>query len=58
MISKRSVDIMLRIIYGPYRLYFDADVTTKKAAEAVERLVKNAAGLYLLFKEYVLPSKT
>jgi hypothetical protein len=53
MMLKRTVDVMLRIMYGPYRLYYDADVTTKNTEEAVERLVRNAVGLYLLFKEYV-----
>jgi hypothetical protein len=53
MMLKRTVDVMLRIMYGPYRLYYDADVTTKNTEEAAERLVRNAVGLYLLFKEYV-----
>jgi hypothetical protein len=53
MMLKRTVDVMLRVMYGPYRLYYDADVTTKNMEEAAERLVRNAVGLYLLFKEYV-----
>ena len=53
MMLKRSVDVMLRIMYGPYRLYYDADATTKNMEEAAERLVRNAIGLYALFKEYV-----
>jgi hypothetical protein len=53
MMLKRSVDVMLRVMYGPYRLYYDADVTTKNMEEAAERLVRNAVGLYALFKEYV-----
>jgi hypothetical protein len=53
MMLKRTVDVMLRVMYGPYRLYYDADVTTKNMEEATERLVRNAVGLYLLFKEYI-----
>ena len=53
MMLKRTVDVMLRVMYGPYRLYYDADVTTKNMEEAAERLVRNAVGLYLLFKEYI-----
>ena len=57
MMLKRSVDVMLRVMYGPYRLYYDADVTTKNMEEAAERLVKNAVGLFLLFREYVKAGK-
>jgi len=53
MVLKRSVNIMLRAIYGPYHLYFDSDATTKKVEEEAERLVRDAIGMYLLFKEYV-----
>jgi len=53
MMLKRSVDVMLRIMYGPYRLYYDAYTVTKNMEEAAERLVRNAVGLYALFKEYV-----
>ena len=53
MMLKRSVDVMLRIMYGPYRLHYDAYTVTRNMEEAAERLVKNAVGLFLLFREYV-----
>jgi|ADKH01.1.fsa_nt_gi hypothetical protein len=53
MMLKRSVDVMLRVMYGPYRLYYDTYAATKKVEEEAERLVRNAIGLYLLFREYV-----
>jgi hypothetical protein len=53
MMLRRSVDVMLRIMYGPYRLYYDAYTIAKNMEEAAERLVRNAVGLYVLFKEYV-----
>jgi len=57
MMLKRSVDVMLRIMYGPYRLYYDAYTVTKNMEEAAERLVRNAVGLFLLFREYVRGGK-
>jgi len=57
MMLKRSVDVMLRIMYGPYRLYYDAYTVTKNMEEAAERLVRNAIGLFLLFREYVRGGK-
>jgi len=62
MMLKRSVDVMLRVMYGPHRLHYDAYTVTKNMEKATEQLVRNAVGLYLLFKEYVLqkgePNKT
>ena len=57
MMLRRSVDVTLRATYGPHRLHYDADATTKKAEEATERLVRNAIGLYALFKEYIRGGK-
>ena len=53
MMLRRSVDVTFRATYGPHKLHYDADATTKKVEEAAERLVRNAVGLYALFKEYV-----
>ena len=56
-LKKKTVATHLRAVYGPYKLYYSFDLDTKEHADDLKQLVKYAAGLYALFREYVRGGK-
>jgi hypothetical protein len=53
ILDKRRVYVLFRAVYGPHRLYYQADTDTKEHDRWLRHFLINAAGLYQLFREYV-----
>jgi len=52
-LEKDSVYVMLKLINGPHKLFFSASFDDEHPEDVLRRLMKDAAGFYVLFKEYV-----
>lgn len=53
IIYKDRVYMFFRAILGPHRLFYQADKHTNEHDKWLQHFLRNAAGLYRLFKEYV-----
>jgi hypothetical protein len=53
ILDSKRVYTLFRAVCGPYELYYQSDVNTKEHDKWLRHFLINAAGLYLLFKEYV-----
>jgi hypothetical protein len=52
-LDRKRVYVLFRAEHGPHRLYYQSDVGTKEHDKLLKRFLIEAAGLYLLLKEYV-----
>jgi hypothetical protein len=54
ILYKDRVYMFFRAIMGPHRLFYQADKHTGEHGKWLQHYLKNAVGLYRLFKEYIL----
>jgi hypothetical protein len=52
VLDKRRVYVLFKAVEGPHKIYYQADIDTKEHDRWLRHFLINAAGLYLLFKEY------
>jgi hypothetical protein len=53
ILYKDRVYMLFRAVVGPYRLFYQADKYTKEHDKWLLHFLRNAVGLYKLFKQYV-----
>jgi hypothetical protein len=53
ILDKRRVYVLFRAVWGPHNIYYQADIDTKEHDRWLRHFLINAAGLYLLFREYI-----
>jgi hypothetical protein len=53
ILDKRRVYVLFRAVWGPHKVYYQADTDTKEHDRWLRHFLINAAGLYQLFREYV-----
>jgi hypothetical protein len=53
ILDKERVYVLFRAVCGPHKLYYQSDINTKEHDKWLRHFLINAAGLYMLFREYV-----
>jgi hypothetical protein len=53
ILDNKRVYMLFRAVCGPHKLYYQSDIDTKEHDRWLRHFLINAAGLYLLFREYI-----
>jgi hypothetical protein len=57
ILDKKRVYVLFRAEHGPHRLYYQSDIDTKEHDKWFRHFLIEAAGLYMLFREYTKTEK-